>query len=734
MEKEKEHIELQKTKLSDKDLLSIVHEDLKTSSMGKQEFESKIIRSKELYSGVIEEMPNENDRSEIIVKDALRQMSWAKSQISGPLMSESKPITIKPSSSENASIAEHSEELINFQFTTLMNRREFITAAVKQYIEECATIGRIYWKNKTKDVVIEEFDIPETDIVDFTLNGLADRPDVFIAETKDNGDGTVHMKLATTKLIDQRWDVEIIPFENFFPDPNATIIRPRGYDCDFVIERRWMTLSDIKRIGKDKGWKNISELEDKFEKHISLRSTGYVDNNDINNSFGFDLGVLRSYRETMLDKGYQYTAAKTKAGRDRIAVYIEYCLVDLEQNGKLSMTEIVFSGDTILYCEQSTYPDDSIPYVFCAFDKNNFSIYGTPFYEYMEDGMKVRSALMRGYIDSVAYSNYGLTFIKKHSLDNENVERARTRRPGDIIEVNGDPSSCIYEHTSASIPSQHWQMYDLWAVEMESSTGFQRLGQGQSSKYSTNTASGISMTIQAGQQRVNDYISWFSDNFIIPIIQQALLLNSEYLEEQTFVTIVGDKEMKLNKDNIDPNLNVSVSVNVTGQNDVRIQQIIQILGQATQLIQTGVTSPLILKKMFQKLLSAYNFKDIEYMIDSIDNTMPLGSKSMFELVKGAGEGQITDDEAMMIAEQEANEIMDKLAQIVSNVMQQNENEARIESGKKAYDEEVTDKMRKANLYAQQQSNREKAMQGSTYNAPLSATEISQKRMAQEVTR
>lgn len=726
MEINKEHIALSEAKMEEKKVLDIVHADLSAATEGKTTFEKMIEKSLDLIEGV-NVLPVEEGRSQIIVKDALKQTRWALSQMLLPFKTEIKPISVVPTYKEVSEKAKLAEELLNYQVKKKLKWTTTIRKFLKQFIDEGAAIGKVVWKTRTKDVVRDEFTIAEEDY-DATVMEIEEAGD-FILEEK-RSDGMIDIKTGYVNIIDERFDIEQIPFENFYPDPDATVISPDENDCDFVIEKREMTLSQALEEGEEKGWKNLDKLKEVFEfhkKHYN-NSSAYSANNTSStftgktiNELGFSESTLKSYRDTMLPG--KDASHKKGGGRDRIAIFVEYGYLDLKGDGKLVRCEIVFSGDILLYCEQSDYPDDSLPYIFCAFDKGNNSIYGTPFYKYIQDGMEVRSALMRGYLDNVAYANYGRWLVKKGALDAEQYQALMEGRIGDVTEINGNPFQDIKELGSQQLPSMHYNLYEMWASEQEHSSGYQRLGQGQGS---TNTASQMSMSIQAGQQRINDNIDDFSENFLKKGIELGHKMNVENLSEQRFRSVVGEDSFIVTGEQLDVDVDIEIVFNMTGQNDVRVQQIIQIMSQSQALVQSNIISPAVLKAMFKKLLNAFNFKDIEFMIDMIDDTMPNGKQSLFDLIKANAPG-ISDDEAAKMAEDLAQEA---LAEIEEALKVANANQALVskqEEEKKAQDKKVND-------YNQEQASRRKAEAGEEYTPAvnISPVEISQKRTQQEV--
>ena len=737
MEIKSEEIKIRKVKACDKKILDIMHQDLKCAKNGKEDAEFMIEESLDLIQGK-NVVPNEDGRSKVVSQDMLKQTRWANAQMLAPFKTEINPISVIPTNKDVAIQAEMAQELLNYQCKNKLKWVPMLRRFMQQFINEGSAIGKVVWRTKTKEVITFDGIMA----VDDFLIVKANEPDSILEEGKATEEG-IKVKLGALNVIDEMFDIEMIPFENFFPDPTATKITPEDNDCDFVIERRVMTLSQALHEGEKKGWKNLEKLKKVFEHQVSFDSTRSYGNNNkpstteyVLNDFGYETSTLKEYRKTMLI-GKDATTPKGE-GRDKIAIYVAYSMLDLKGDGNAVRCEVVFSGDILLKCEQSTYPDDDIPYIFCSFDPTNNSIYGTPFYKYIKESMQVRTALLRLYIDSVGYGVNGRYLVQKGSASEGEIQRIMEGTIGDVVEVANIAG--IRELTTASLPPMHFSLFEMFGNEIEHITGFNSIGQGMSSKYN-GTASGISMTIQAGQQRIDDNISIFVDGFLKPAIKLGHKLNVENLSEQTFTSVVGKGEYTVGGKDLDVDVDIDIVFNLVGQNDVRIQQIIQIMSQVSSLISLGIVSPMILTEMFKKLLSAFNFKDIEFMIDSMDSNMPNGKKSIYELVK-ASVPDIKDDEAMQFAEALAQADL----QEIQRAMQTQQQAKMQEESMKAEEKEQN---KQKDEYYKRQAERRKQVNGETYYAPTEAelqqmtsqnqgvnvapTEISQKRFQQEAT-
>lgn len=654
-----------------KKLLDQLWEDLKYSEENKADFEERIRLSKLYVDGDTKEIhKTETGRSSIVVKDSLRQTLWATSQLSTPYITEKNLVKVTSTSPKNRIDIGAIEDLLNYQLQNKMDYRGIVKKSIQSYICEGIVISKVVWKSKTKDTI--EKTVKARNESEYNLIMEAIEADGKVVFDERKTDEYIEIDYGTSIIIDENPDIIQIPFERFYPSPNATIIAGNDYDADYVIEMQEMTIAEIKRKGNANGWKNIDKIDEMYNETFGKGKTvGGNINSSIRSIPDRSDSALNLLRNRLLGKVSKQNTSKNRA---RLNVYTEYGLFDPDNNGDTVMCEIVWCGDIILYSEQSDYPDDSLPYVVVSFDQHNFSLYGNLFTEYIEDAQKVKTSLMRTYIDNVAYGNYGNGLIEKGVLDTDNLERFRNRTFGDVIEVDGRPAESYLGLQAAAIPAQHFSLFEMWSNEAEGATGFSKATQGMTDSSTPNSASGLSLVVNAGMQRINDYSDWYANKYWTPLFDMMLLLNQKFLSETTFTNISGTKDITISGKNLDIDVDISISINKSRQNDMDANRIQQVFNLAEILVQNKIVEPFILKKLFLELMRKFNLDSVALLLEDTIEKMPNGSKSIFEILTSSG---VPEDQASEMAEKMSQPIVQDAQTIGEQIIQQKENEANV---------------------------------------------------------
>lgn len=614
-------------KMTNLELLNVLYTFLKNSQQDKKNITQRIVELKkqiegEPYQSDYEDVkkPFKNNRSKIVIKDGKRIIKWIRSNIIQPFTKTNELIKLFPTKEQDLTQIQKLERLLNLQLTRQIKRFKFFKDAITIYLEDGIVIAKVGWKlDKRVKIVLEEKNCPkdklEAKILELKQKYKNDYNVEYIINLEEKENNEVNIQVKQIKIISNRPDVILIPFEDIYPDFNADNIQ----DGEFVIHRQITTLSDLRRKDKnyfpDDEYAIYQNVDDIAKSLTFLSNVNYNDDGD----------VLREYRKYLkyidnirLDFSYpsDLTDYSKIPASEKVLKYDFWGKIDIDKDGILEDVHIEFSGDVILNIEYNPYPDGLIPFISTSFDNNPFSLYGDTIMSLIEDIQKIRTALMRQYIDNIAFANNQNYIVKKGSLDAINLQRLKMRQAGDVIE-SIDPASLIpLPHNP--LPAIHYQMYEFMQNEIENSTGFTRYNQGLDPKsISRATATSVQIASTNSQKRLWEYTMNFAENFVIPIAKMFILLNKQYIKEYYFYSEIEDKFFNIDFESIDPDVDIIINIAIEGFNDIKAQQVIQLLQIANPLIQSGIVNPEILQLLYKELIKLWDFKDIAYKFDKL---------------------------------------------------------------------------------------------------------------------
>ena len=126
-----------------------------------------------------------------------------------------------------------------------------------------------------------------------------------------------------------------------------------------------------------------------------------------------------------------------------------------------------------------------------------------------------------------------------------------------------------------------------------------------------NTATGISAIMGASQQRLELIARLFAETGVQRTFVKSLALNRQFMNDQ-FVARLYNKPIAINRDDISGQFDILVSVGISaGQQEMRQQQLMQLLNMGPGLSQTGVMTPDNVYEVLCKLLQGWGFKDFQ---------------------------------------------------------------------------------------------------------------------------
>jgi len=227
---------------------------------------------------------------------------------------------------------------------------------------------------------------------------------------------------------------------------------------------------------------------------------------------------------------------------------------------------------------------------------------------YLEDVTKVKSAIMRTFIDLMATSTNGINHIQKGALDPLNLRRLKEAKIGSVIEWNDLGQHKDQVHNE--IPQSLQDMYELFTAEGENESGVTRYTQGLDAQSLNKTATGITAIMNASQMRTWETTTRFAEQFMKPLFRKWIAYNQAFLDKNIALRIVGDQYKEITPDDIKGNFDLIVNIAIAGSEEAKGQKIIGLLQMVSPLVQQGVLPAYHITKLIAELEELAGFKDL----------------------------------------------------------------------------------------------------------------------------
>lgn len=572
--------------MTKEEALKVILADIDSAKKAKKDIDSKITTWINEYEG--NPYGNEkNGRSKIVIKDIKKAVEWFLPNAVEPFVENPRIVKFNGITADDVPPAMMHERLINYQFTRRFDRYNFIYDMFRVSSTEGTVVIRTGWDYE-EDVKTEKFEnVTAQHLIVMEQNGLQ------FNEPEQNEDGTYNVTAKAVNVIKNYPTAKVCRNEDVFPDPQSDCVE----NADFVAYRYEASISELKASGKysDEDLAELSmSLETKDSELASERKTS-----------------LRDYGK---DVHYESIADANK----KVTVYEYWGHLDMNGDG---ISEPVFAtivDDELLEIGDNPMPDKEIPFVNIPFSKVPFAFWGYPMAELLSDNQKVRSSLMRGFIDNVAQSNNGKKFIRKGAMDAVN-KRKYENNIGGLIEYNGDPNEFFDGNYNPLQPSI-FNLYELVQQESESLSGINRTMQGVDSRGINDSATGAAIQQDMGTKRLMDIIRRHSEG-LKKVFRKWIAYNKEFLTDQEVMRISGEF-IPFRRDDISGEFDIDVTVGVDGVSEAKVNQMTMLMQQVGGLSNVATIPQGYFNRMLAKIADEWGYPDIAQELEEAKAPQP----------------------------------------------------------------------------------------------------------------
>lgn len=499
--------------------------------------------------------------SSIVPKLIRKQAEWRYSSLSEPFLSTDNLFNVKPITWEDRDAAQQNQLVLNNQFNTKVDKVKFVDEFVRAAVDEGTVVVRVGWE------FIEEEYVEQVPVVEYQINPdtmpmhehleqlRTESPSQYMTdvpeELKQAHDMTMQQGVPIepivtgyrnekkTRTVSNKPTVDVCDYRNVMIDPTCM------GDIDkagFVIYSFETNKSALEKDGR---YKNLDQI------------------------LITDANILGQPDHSASD------GAKTFNFRDeprkKFVVYEYWGYWDIDGTGITKPIVAAWVGDVIIRLEENPYPDKKIPFVIAQYLPVRKSNYGEPDGELLEDNQKIIGAVTRGMIDLLAKSANGQTGIRKDMLD---ITNRRKYDKGQDYEFNPnvDPRQGVFMHTFPEIPQSAQFMLQLQNMEAESLTGVKAYSSGVSGASLGDVATAVRGALDAASKRELGILRRLSAG-MVKIGRKIISMNSEFLSEEEVVRITNDQFVKIRRDDLAGNFDLSLSISTAEEDNNKAEQL-----------------------------------------------------------------------------------------------------------------------------------------------------------------
>ena len=371
--------------------------------------------------------------------------------------------------------------------------------------------------------------------------------------------------------------IETMPPEEFFVDAAATSLE----DAMVVGHRTMATVSSLVALGYDR---------DMLEDHLS-DDFAFIDSDE----------YIARYSNSEMPSpvaGYE---------RKRVLYVEAWCYIDYDGDGIAELRRICTVGNNYEIVNNETA--DSIPFAMFACDPEPHVFFGSDIADLTKDIQRVKSAVLRGMLDSLSFALYPRTGVVEGMV---NIDDVMNPEVGSIIRMR--QPGMVQQLDVPFLGKEAFPMIQYLDSMKESRTGQTAASQGlDPDVLQSTTKAAVTATVRGAEQHLEMMARLFADGFK-KMFKGILKLVVTHQDRERIVRL-RDKWVPIDPRVWDLSMDCSVNVGLgVGTTDERLNVLNQVvLRQQAVLEKLGPNNPLVglgqIRNTLAKMLEISGYPD-----------------------------------------------------------------------------------------------------------------------------
>ena len=507
--------------------------------------------------------PKIKGRSSIQPKLIRRQAEWRYSALSEPFLGTDQLFSIEPRTFEDEAAAKQNQILLNWQFSTKIDKIKLIDDYVHSAVDEGTCIVKLGWNRVTKTVkeivpVYSYYPIADKQGLQLLQQALElkqSNPREYQEQIPDEFKEAVkyyeetQFPVTAIQTGEEEQEVEKI-IENA---PVVEILNP----CNVYIDPS--CLGDL-----DKALFIVNTFE---TNKAELQKTGLYKNLDKVNWEGNSVATDPDHETTTPDD-FNFNDSQRK----KVIAYEYWGFYDIHKTGELVPIVATWIGDILIRMEENPFPDGKVPFVVVQYIPIKRDIYGEADAELLEDNQRILGAVTRGMIDSLGRSANAQQGFAKGMLDPLNRRRFEN---GEDYEFNPSlsPNGGLIEHKYPELPQSAILMVQMQNQEAEALTGIKAFSGGLAGDaYNSKVATAIRGVLDAASKREMSILRRLAKG-MIKIGEKICAMNTEFLSEEEVVRVTNKQYVTIKREDLKGNFDLKVDISTAEVDNAKAQDL-----------------------------------------------------------------------------------------------------------------------------------------------------------------
>lgn len=525
--------------------LEDLRNDYKNSSSFHEEIKKKLLQYAEDRDGgkKIQARPGKSTaRPKVVRKNA----EWKYPKLEDPFLNTEDMFEIKPRTWEDTKAAEQNALLLNYQWSTKIDKVRLVNDIVRYLVDDGTVIVKTGWEVKEELVkqMVEQpiYASPEESLMlmEQAVKSGQMTPEEFqqrMMEGTPMQIGVKMVEMEVPKLVKNQPKYEVCNTANVIIDPTC-----EGYieDANFIIHEYDVSIAELKA-----------------EEYIKDPETGEVSGVYKNLHLLKDEEGVALYDE---HKSQAYNDFKfTDRARKKLTAYEYWGYWDINGDDTLVPIVATWVGEVLIRLEESPLPHKRLPFSIAQYMPIKKEVMGEPDAELLRENQESIGKLTRAAHDITSEQAVGQEFIDETLFPTMAVRQQYEKGNTVYYRAGMDPKRAIYKKEVAPVPATIFNMINWQQADAESLTGTKAFSGGISGNALGDSVGGVRSALDATSQRELSILRRLS-NLFIDMARLTIAMNQAYLSEEEVVRVTNDEFVTIRRDDLAGEFDLKIDV------------------------------------------------------------------------------------------------------------------------------------------------------------------------------
>lgn len=525
------------------------YEDLKAdydnSSSFHEDYKKKLLQYKEDREGgkKINARPGKSTaRPKVVRKNA----EWKYPKLEDPFLNTEDMFEIRPRTWEDTKAAEQNALLLNYQWSTKINKVKLINDVVRYAVDDGTVIVKTGWVVEEKLIkVMQEEPVyagPEESLIimeetvrtgQMTVEEFQQR----MMEGTPMQIGVKTVEVEVPKIVKNQPKYEVCNPANVIIDPTC---EGELANAGFIIHEYDTNIAELKKeeyykdpiTGEVAGvYKNLELIKDEDGKAV------------------YDEHKSDAYNEFKF----------TDKARKKLTAYDYWGYWDINGDNVLVPIVATWVGKVLIRLEKNPFPHGRLPFSIAQYMPVKTEVMGEPDAELLRENQESIGKLTRAAHDITSEQAVGQEFIDETLFPNMAVRQQYEKGNTVYYRAGMNPANAIYKKTVDPVPPSVFNMIQWQQSDAESLSGTKAFSGGISGSALGDSVGGIRSALDATSQRELSILRRLSEMFK-DIARLTIAMNQAYLSEEEVVRVTNEEFVTIRRDDLAGEFDLVVDV------------------------------------------------------------------------------------------------------------------------------------------------------------------------------